>query len=30
MTVTPFDVLAGLVILGVLIVIVLAAKRWDD
>jgi hypothetical protein len=30
MTVTPFDVLAGLVILAVLIVIVLAAKRWDD
>jgi hypothetical protein len=30
MTVTPFEVFAGLVILAALIVIVLAAKRWDD
>jgi hypothetical protein len=30
MTVTPFEVLAGLVILAALSVIVLAARRWDD
>ena len=30
MTATPFDVFVGLVMLAVLIVIVLAVKRWDD
>jgi hypothetical protein len=30
MTVTSFDMLAGLVILAALIVTVLAVKRWDD
>ncbi len=30
MTATPFDVFVGLVMLAVLIVIVLAVRRWDD
>ncbi len=30
MTATPFDVFVGLVMLVVLIVIVLAVRRWDD
>jgi len=30
MTVTPFEMFVGLVMLAPLIVIVLAARRWDD
>jgi hypothetical protein len=30
MTLTPFDVFVGLVMLAALILIVLAVKRWDD
>ena len=30
MTVTPFEMFVGLVMLAALIVIVLAARRWDD
>ena len=30
MTVTPFEVFVGLVIIAALIMIALAVRRWDD